>query len=460
MGGFKMEDKVKTKKTKEELEREIEVYKKNNKALCDMMTLYGYCVIEDKVFDLGTYLTLDAVIEDLEDEDVVVPFYGDSIDAMFNKDREWNYKLYHEAIESGYFKDSDDEFIFREDYRTSRIYMYFKNHLKLEDMDSAFDFISYLCRYSVDSISELLCSNIRMSRKTVILARVLNYFVRHEYKSRFEYVLDTKGAGMDLSRTIYTDKEKKIAELLVAFKKEMDRKPEQKNSLLNIILNKRRTAPYYPIEWICYLQKNNIVDFMSIRTKSYVKGQEKLTSICSLLKPYHLENFKEFYELEDYQNIREEIRFNDDTYILENLDVDDIAEFISLPNYQTNIHDIDIIGKRVFDSQLDDEKIKQDLIDEIKYAIIHKAKNKKEYAVYCELVARFEKASDYASYKKKKEEEEKQEEIKRERELKELKDARQNLFMRLYNMNESLQEQVPAKSVIKELVFVKPEQEE
>lgn len=455
-----MEDKTKTKKTKEELEREIEVYKKNNKALCDMMTLYSYCVIPDKSFDLGSFLILDEVIEDLEDPDVIVPFYGESIEAMFNQDSERNYKLYHEAIESGYFKDSDDEFIFREDYRTHRINTYFKNHLKEEEMNNPFDLISYLCRDSVDFISELLCSNIRMSRKTVILARVLNYFVRHEYKSRFEHVLDTKGAGMDLSRTIYTDKEKKIAELLAAFKKEMDRKPEEKNSLLKIILNKRRTASYYPIDWICYLQDNNIVDFMTIRSKSYVDGQEKLTSICSLLKPYHLENFKKFYESEGYKNIREEIRFNDDTYILENLDVDDIAEFISLPNYQTNIHDIDIIGKRVFDSQLDDDKIKQDLIDEITYAIIHKAKNKKEYAVYRELVARFEKLADYASYKIQQENALEQQRFEEERAAQELQNAYQNLYMRLYNMNESLQEQVPAKKVIKELTFVKPKQEE
>ena len=47
-----------------ELEKKIEVYKKNSKALCDMLALYSYFIVEDKDLDLAGYIALEAVLKD------------------------------------------------------------------------------------------------------------------------------------------------------------------------------------------------------------------------------------------------------------------------------------------------------------------------------------------------------------------------------------------------------------
>ncbi|MCH5166482.1 MAG: hypothetical protein J1F35_01190 [Erysipelotrichales bacterium] len=447
---------VNSKKTKEELVRLIQVYIKNSKALCDIMTLYSYCVVNGKKFDLETPLVLDTVINDLEDKCVTVPFYANSISELFEIDRNNYLKISAEIRESDF---SDELFNkLRQDYRTHRIEEYFKNSLDYDQKDKPFDLVGRLCQRSSAFVSELLCSNIPMPRKIEIIERLLNFYIRTQNMNGFDHIVNPRGAGFDLSRTLFTDKEVKMKELFNALKENLDKNPKMKESLIKVIIKKDGSAQYAS-SWLSYLQQKGLVDFMNVRRSRYIDNERKSTSICSDLCPYLLNNFREFYELEEYANISEDIRFNDSSYILTTIEIHEISKFIDLPNYQPNLDDIKIIAKRVYDLQDYSNEIKQDLIDEIMQVLINKmrvnAKNRKQYKLYCEFIELFETESDYSLDKKKKDEEKRQARIQKEREIQELQNARQNLYMRIYNMSESLLEQVPIRKTIKELSFKK-----
>ena len=198
---------------------------------------------------------------------------------------------------------------------------------------------------------------------------------------------------------------------------------------------------------------------MSIRKKHYLGDELEDISLCPFLGVQYLDNFKKFYQLKDYNNVPENIRANDDSLILDWLAIEEIPSFIALTNYKTSIADIECIGKRVLREQRRHGEINKELVEQIKSAIIHKAKDKKEYKTYCELAEMFENIADYEAYMRQREKEREEKRRLKAQEERELLNARYNFILRLSNMNESLQEQVPGKKVIKELVFQKEDKD-
>lgn len=453
-----MAERKKVDKKRRTFENEIEVYKKNNKALCDMLTLYIYFV-DKKNEDPAVYIALNEVIKDLEDKDVDVPFEAESIMTLMDQDNDYFYNVLRDLKESNYY----DELVgtLYENYRIipTRIYYgsRYINNCGGYLSKQPYNFFARMCNTYPDFVSEVLCSNMEMAKKLNILYDILKYYLRNYGFDKFVYILDPKGSGYELSRTDYKVKEQKINELLEAFRKEIETNKERKKELLEIIL-KINTGR--AVDWLCYLQEQKLVDFMSERRIMHTTYfAEVETSLCMVFGN-QIENLKKLYQLEDYNKLPENIRANDDKVILSSIKVEDITSFIALPNYKTSIVDIELLGKRVLNVQVRHNRAIPYLIDQIKSAIIHKVKDKEEYKTYCELASMFEQLADYKAYKTRRMQERIEHAKAQVQEERKLLNARYEFILRLSNMNESLQEQVPGKRVIKELVFQKENQDE
>lgn len=421
MGGFKMAERKKVDRKRKMLEEKIRIYKKNNKALGDMIVLYRYFVVKNQEVDLAAYLMLEEIIKDLEDKDVNVPFKAENIGVLFQQDRDHRCALLRELKESGYYDELEWELY--GSCHTAKAAEYYDRVL---EQSYSYDFFSCMCRVSVDFVSEFLCSNIEMSKKVSILHDVIIYSVKNNPgETKLECILDSKKAGYKLGRTPVEVKEQKINELIAAFRIEMDQNDSKKEDIWNAILSVKTGISNFATNWLCFFQEQKLVDFMSMRKKQIIDGKELECSLCTCLK-----NFRPFYQLEDYRSLPQRIRYNDDMFILYNLPVDEIASFITLPNYQIGIRDIKVIAKRVFDFQESWDEVKPALIENIKEAILEKAKQtakgEQEYKAYCELIQLFEQLADYKSYKEQKEEA-------KENGEKELLTTRHEVILRLCN---------------------------
>lgn len=226
---------------RKELEKKIEVYKKNSKALCDMLALYSY-FIEKKDLDPAGYIALEAMVKDLEDKDVNVSFKAKSIEELMEQDTNNCYKVLKELRKSYYYY-GELEANLQEDYRVIPTRQYYRTHYTKynneELFKQPFDFWMKMCNYyygGLSLISEFLVSNMDMSKKVNILYEIIKYYIKtHSYINSFEYILDSKGAGYELSRTRYDVKEEKINELIIAFKEEIDTNEDKKTELFDII---------------------------------------------------------------------------------------------------------------------------------------------------------------------------------------------------------------------------------
>lgn len=458
--------------TKEEMLRKIEIYKKNSKALCDILALYSRCmekgtptipgyttysceVNRQNSAVLLSYAALEEVIRDLEDPDVTVPLEAENIESLFLEDEKKRLEIYDELKETEYFAELEKELT--KNYRLGETMRYFtllEADNKFNTKKTKFNFLERLCGYSLDFVSEFLCSNIDIEEKTVMFYNIVSHCIQFEFPDTLEKILDTYGAGADLSRTRYSEKEAKIQELIAAFKVKMDKEEKAKQKLFTIIRSHyhvRGLSDY----WLTFLQTRGIVDFTDLRDPATICNKDEEISVCASINTEYLNNFEKFYQLEDYQKIPEKIRRNDDIIILSEIMICDLAKFISLNSYQTSLEDIDVIAARVMANQIAERCSNDKLIADIKSAILHKAKNKEEYKTYCELVHIFETKVDYDAYVRQAREERALKARKQLEEKNQLIEARYELFRRLYNLNESLQEQVPSRKVIKNLAFPK-----
>lgn len=447
--------------TREEIVREIEIFKKNNKAMCDITALYSHLLFKGRAFDVSTYTILEEVIKDLEDKDVNVSLKAKSIEELFNQDDKKYYNLLNIISENGYASELNNQLC--RDYRTLQTKIYYNriNALKLP-----FDFIGRLCECNSDLISEILCSNMEMSKKVDILYYIVMYYIDRPYID-LEHILDTKGAGYNLSRTHKDIKEQKITELTIAFKEDTETERNLNNKACKVydkIMKKNCNNvndAYNIFNMFSKLQRLGLIDFATGFIGTIFSEEKYDVSFCAYvcydLGINKLEDFEDFYQLDDYLKVDEKLRYSDSRYFLNNIGIKDISSFIALSNYEIKPEHIEIIGKRVLDYQKSIGEVSKDLVEEIKIAILRKAKNKNEYKTYLGFAKCFEYIADYASYKKQIEKAEKEYVKAREERNNELFKARYEAVLRLYNMNESLQEQVPGKTVIKNLIFKKDE---
>lgn len=446
-----MGERKKVDRKRKQLEKKIEIYKKNNKAFCDMLALYSCFINFDTSEKYIVYTLFEEVVKDLEDKDVNVPFKAYSIKKILSQDTTGFINVLSELRASEYCDELEGQL--HEDYRAYSIdEYYYRNNICINE---PYDFFKKMSYYSGGLVSEILYSNIEVPKKVNILYDIIKIFIKNRDLDSLKCILNPKGIGK-LARTPDEVKEQKINELCTAFKKEMDANESRIMELLSDILTANRDDYSYATNWLCYLQEQKLVDFMDIRFKRQTSIDNELleTSICTCFVE-DLANLEKIYQLKDYRKLPEKTRASDDKHILSTISANDIPSFISLSNYKTSIDDIELIGKKLLREQLFGLIKDLNLIEQIKSAIIHKAKDKEEYKTYCKLAETFGQLADYKAYKKQIEAEEQERVRLKEQRERELLNARYEVLLRLYNLNESLQEQVPGKRVIKELVFKK-----
>ena len=204
---------------------EVNIYKKNNKALCDVLTLYGYFLEKNNSYlleknnNLVSYMLVDNVIKDLEDKEVDIPLKGKSIKKLVEKDQEIYDSLKNRGINLS------------RDYRFNEVCNYYGN-------DSSYDIVSCIFKSNESFVSDILCSDIPIDKRVDILYEfmlsIINSYDLGFYM--FKSILSVKGPGTK-NKINSIKKQEKIEELLESFKKMLKDNYDKKEKLVLTILN-------------------------------------------------------------------------------------------------------------------------------------------------------------------------------------------------------------------------------
>lgn len=169
------------------------------------------------------------------------------------------------------------------------------------------------------------------------------------------------------------------------------------------------------------------------------------------------DDFMELYQSQTYLNQSHDVLQNNEKYIYHFIPVTQMPSFIEISHLPLTKNHIELIGKRVLYYQINEKESSPLLIVKIKKAIESKGKSEKGMKKVREYSQMFEAIANYDDYLRRKKEEAENKNSKLEKRKKELLDARYNLYIRLYHMNDSLQEQMPGKTKIKNIHFVQNE---
>lgn len=408
------------------IEEKIKKYEKNTAVVCDILTFYKN--LDEEEISIESYTLLDKVIKDLEDKEVNVPFKANSIEYLLanNQDEYNDLKKLCQA----YGIDRE----IKKDFRLSLIEKYYIESSKSK---KRYNFLEKVYKTSKDFINEFLISDIPLSQKIDFFYDTILFISKEgSGPGQLENILAPKPNSCELNRTSPQIKDQEIKILIKAFHDYLNKKNMKKSELfLQLLKNK-----VWVNDWICYLQNHKIVDFTDLEGQIKLFGHKINCSSCAYLDLTQ-PNFMNFYASADYcHRVSQELRTNDDLYILDKIKINNLTEFIALENFVITTEKIQKIANRVLNYQKENKKNDIDLINNIRDAIIYKSKSNKEYRQMSLYANLFVKLSDYAQYKQ-------EEEIKKQ----ELLQARFNLVLRLANLNESLQEQVPQRTLLKNI---------
>ena len=236
----------------------------------------------------------------------------------------------------------------------------------------------------------LLVSEINLNKKMEILYSTLLFFIKNKSTFSLEGLLKSKSTRD--SNFVEEQNKKKIEELLHYFKIWIiGRKKSLKESIFE------SSAPE---EWIVFLQQKGLVDFLS-ETLSKAENKDESNSYTAVFFKLgnSLSNFKKFYELEEYRNIPEKIRNNDDKQILISLPLEEMGDFISLSNFKLTEEKVKIISERIMNYKKEREEYLETLINQIKDAIMNKTEGEDDAKQTFEYATKFLELTNYETYK-------------------------------------------------------------
>lgn len=351
-----------------DLQEQVRIYKKNNKALCDLLTLVSYMQSEKEYNfkDVYFHTLAETVIKDLEDPEVNIPLKEVSYEKVLRDDIYAFYEIDHQLIDNS-FNDLKENF--RSDFRIYPLELiYAKNQ-------EAYDFIKTLYEFSSEETREFLTSNIGLEKRKEFLYQVLLMSIDKGYLFDFKNLIDGKS---QLLRVPQDKADEKIEVLIDGISQKINKTQESQWDLWDKLAKGNDNA----LNWILYLQERKIVDFMSMVNKSCLNGKVINCSPIVLFDTMWISAIQAFNELKDYLNVPEEIRNNDNIFLLNTLLLRDLSKLIMLSNFFITEEYIEIIANRILediDKQEGNIEEFKELIEQISNAIVHKAKNKKEY---------------------------------------------------------------------------------
>ncbi len=252
----------------EQLMKEILGYKKNSKALCDMMSLYLFWDL-NKIFSKSlnndNYISnslINNILKDLEDKDINLPLKFNSIDSLINLDYRNFEKVKNLLMNS---ENPDLMILLEEDSRLTDLKNYFN---KSANIKKNYNLIEDIYDYNCNYLTEFLYSNIDMKKKINILIEIINISLSYQKQFSLEYLK----AIFNLKEG---SKKAKIEELIKCFKNDMNVNYEKKQKLFeNIVYYNRNNEP--SIIWINFLQEVGLVDFSDlIISDNYSKSLQR-----------------------------------------------------------------------------------------------------------------------------------------------------------------------------------------
>lgn len=424
---------------KKELEKKIEVFKKNEETVYDLLALYEHLTSTKKPLKDSFLLCLlvDKLIQDWKDPDVVfIPLEEDGpfqiLENLCNE-----YLDVKEDLEHVPDVELEEEFSLSEK-KEQALDMLRSLSWRVNDIGELS--FSDLCLddSSFSVAVELLLSDISFQRRLMLFELMCQKGVKKRNLEFLEYFFDQDSRGL---------KRRKKDEVI-----------EKKKALFDAFVNGEGSYSFSEFidelkdqkmySWFVHFQK------MGIDVSRYCWDSSSLelkrecgdVSIVSFIaKEKYLYPFRCLYEDPSYQKLPARIRKNNDLAIVQQLQFSDLLNFIELPNFQITMDLVPVIMDRICEQEKilprPDFKI---FVMERLVARRENASNPKEYRRLSHVLTAIEEAPDCFD------------EIRKlEQEKQKLIQKRQEVVGKLSDLNEILQDQVPGKRIIKNLEFHK-----
>ena len=424
---------------KKELEKEIEIFKKNEETVYDLLALYEHLTSTKKPLKDSFLLCLlvDKLIQDWKDPDVVfIPLEEDGpfqiLENLCNE-----YLDVKEDLEHVPDVELEEEFSLSEK-KEQALDMLRSLSWRVNDIGELS--FSDLCLddSSFSVAVELLLSDISFQRRLMLFELMCQKGVKKRNLEFLEYFFDQDSRGLKRRKKDEVIEKKKA--LFDAFVND-----EGSYSFSEFIDELKDQKMY---SWFVHFQK------MGIDVSRYCWDSSSLelerecgdVSIVSFIaKEKYLYPFRCLYEDPSYQKLPARIRKNNDLAIVQQLQFSDLLNFIELPNFQITMDLVPVIMDRICEQEKilprPDFKI---FVMERLAARRENASNPKEYRRLSHVLTAIEEAPDCFD------------EIRKlEQEKQKLIQKRQEVVGKLSDLNEILQDQVPGKRIIKNLEFHK-----
>ena len=424
---------------KKELEKKIEVFKKNEETVYDLLALYEHLTSTKKTLKDSFLLCLlvDKLIQDWKDPDVVfIPLEEDGpfqiLENLCNE-----YLDVKEDLEQVPDVELEEEFSLSEK-KEQALDMLRSLSWRVNDIGEL-SFSDLCLNDSSFSVAvELLLSDISFQRRLMLFELMCQKGVKKRNLEFLEYFFDQDSRGLKRRKKDEVIEKKKA--LFDAFVND-----EGSYSFSEFIDELKDQKMY---SWFVHFQK------MGIDVSRYCWDSSSLelerecgdVSIVSFIaKEKYLYPFRCLYEDPSYQKLPVRIRKNNDLAIVQQLQFSDLLNFIELPNFQITMDLVPVIMDRICEQEKilprPDFKI---FVMERLVARRENASNPKEYRRLSHVLTAIEEAPDCFD------------EIRKlEQEKQKLIQKRQEVVGKLSDLNEILQDQVPGKRIIKNLEFHK-----
>ena len=424
---------------KKELEKKIEVFKKNEETVYDLLVLYEHLTSTKKPLKDSFLLCLlvDKLIQDWKDPDVVfIPLEEDGpfqiLENLCNE-----YLDVKEDLEHVPDVELEEEFSLSEK-KEQALDMLRSLSWRVNDIGEL-SFSDLCLNDSSFSVAvELLLSDISFQRRLMLFELMCQKGVKKRNLEFLEYFFDQDSRGLKRRKKDEVIEKKKA--LFDAFVND-----EGSYSFSEFIDELKDQKMY---SWFVHFQK------MGIDVSRYCWDSSSLelerecgdVSIVSFIaKEKYLYPFRCLYEDPSYQKLPARIRKNNDLAIVQQLQFSDLLNFIELPNFQITMDLVPVIMDRICEQEKilprPDFKI---FVMERLVARRENASNPKEYRRLSHVLTAIEEAPDCFD------------EIRKlEQEKQKLIQKRQEVVGKLSDLNEILQDQVPGKRIIKNLEFHK-----
>lgn len=424
---------------KKELEKKIEVFKKNEETVYDLLALYEHLTSTKKPLKDSFLLCLlvDKLIQGWKDPDVVFfPLEEDGpfqiLENLCNE-----YLDVKEDLEQVPDVELEKEFSLSEK-REQALDMLRSLSWRVNDIGEL-SFSDLCLNDSSFSVAvELLLSDISFQRRLMLFELMCQKGVKKRNLEFLEYFFDQDSRGLKRRKKDEVIEKKKA--LFDAFVND-----EGSYSFSEFIDELKDQKMY---SWFVHFQKMGIDVSRYCWDSSSLKLKRECgdVSIVSFIaKEKYLYPFRCLYEDPSYQKLPARIRKNNDLAIVQQLQFSDLLNFIELPNFQITMDLVPVIMDRICEQEKilprPDFKI---FVMERLVARRENASNPKEYRRLSHVLTAIEEAPDCFD------------EIRKlEQEKQKLIQKRQEVVGKLSDLNEILQDQVPGKRIIKNLEFHK-----